>query len=52
MSKSAHNPNLIDLSGNTLEETVALLASPHRRPAAIRQLMAAEKSATPVARRA
>ena len=37
---------LIDLSGNTLDETVAMLASPHRRKVALRRLMQAGRAGT------
>ena len=41
---------VIDLSGNTLEETVAMLAKPHRRKAAMRKLMAAGRGGTDAVR--
>ena len=41
---------IVDLSGNTLEETIEMLASPHRRKVAIRKLMAAGRAGTPVVR--
>lgn len=37
---------LIDLSGNTLAETVAMLASPHRRKVAVRRLMQTGRAGT------
>ena len=41
---------VVDLSGNTLEETIEMLASPHRRKVAMRKLMAAGRVGTPVVR--
>ncbi len=41
---------VVDLSGNTLEETIEMLASPHRRKVAMRKLMAAGRAGTPVVR--
>jgi HEAT repeat protein len=41
---------IIDLSGTSLEDTIEMLASPHRRKAAIRKLMAAGPAGTPVVR--
>ncbi|MCY3814114.1 MAG: HEAT repeat domain-containing protein [Gammaproteobacteria bacterium] len=41
---------VVDLSGNTLEETIEMLASPHRRKVAMRKLMAAGRTGTPVVR--
>ena len=41
---------VVDLSGNTLEETIEMLASPHRRKVALRKLMAAGRAGTPVVR--
>ena len=46
----APRPPIVDLSGNTLEETIEMLASPHRRKVAIRKLMAARRAGTPVVR--
>ena len=41
---------VVDLSGNTLAETVEMLASPHRRKAAMRKLMAAGRTGTAAVR--
>lgn len=41
---------VVDLSGNTLDETIEMLASPHRRKVAMRKLMAAGRTGTPVVR--
>ncbi len=49
MRMSAARP-IIDLSGNMLEEAVAMLAKPHRRKAAMRKLMAAGRGATEAVR--
>ena len=49
---AAHNRGrpVVDLSGNTLEETIEMLARPHRRKVAMRKLMAAGRAGTPVVR--
>ena len=49
MPSNAKRP-VIDLSGNTLEEIVEMLAQPHRRMGAVRKLMAAGREGTPVVR--
>ena len=45
-----HGRPVVDLSGNTLEEMIEMLASPHRRKVAMRKLMAAGRAGTPVVR--
>ena len=49
MARTVARP-VVDLSGNTLGETIEMLASPHRRKAALRKLMAAGRAGTPAVR--